>query len=161
MSQLNFLSLADSLSQKRLTTSFRTPQLDSAGHVSSHFPGHTPQCHLSSRVSPVTVLVAAGHHYTAACGCHLAFTTLLTCHVTQAFVTAVANTCTVWHSYARLSRTIQAQLKYRSTRTRVTTEQFNKQAHVPDCHDKTASDFRKSFCVLQSYHLYTSPKFLT
>ena len=48
MSQLNFQSLADSLSQKRLATSFRTPQRDSAGHVLLHFSGHTPQCHLSS-----------------------------------------------------------------------------------------------------------------
>ncbi len=87
MSQLNFQPLADSLSQKRLAFSFRTPQRESASHVLSHFSGHTLQRHLSSRVSPVTTLVAAGHHYTVARGCHLAFTTLLTCHVTQAFVT--------------------------------------------------------------------------
>ena len=127
----------------------------------SHFSGHTPQCHLSSRVSPATVLVAAGHHYTAARGCHLAFTTLLTCHVTQAFVTAVANTCTVWNNKTQRARTIPAQPKCRNMRTRVATERFSEQAHVTDCHDKTASYFRKSFYVMQSCHLNTSPKFLT
>ena len=90
MSQLNFQPLADSLLQKPLTSSrtpARTLQRDSAGCVLLHFSGHTIQRHLSSRVSPATVLVTAGHHYTVARGCHLAFTTLLTCHVTQAFVT--------------------------------------------------------------------------
>ena len=161
MSQLNFQPLADSLSQKRLASSFRTPQLDSAGHVLSHFSGHTPQCHLSSRVSPATVLVTAGHHYTVARGCHLAFTTLLTCHVTQAFVTAVANTCTVWNNNTQRARTLPAQPKCRDMRTRVATERFSEQAHVTDCHDKTAPYFRKSFYVMQSCHLNTSPKFLT
>ena len=164
MSQLNFQSLADSLSQKPLTSSrtpVRTPQRDSAGHVLSHFSGHTIQRHLSSRVSPATVLVTAGHHYTVARGCHLAFTTLLTCHVTQAFVTAVANTCTVWNNNTQRARTLPAQPKCRDMRTRVATERFSEQAHVTDCHDKTAPYFRKSFYVMQSCYLDTSPKFLT
>ena len=70
MSQLTFQPLTDSLSQKRLASSFRILQRELAGHVLSHFSGYTLQRHLSSRVSPVTTLVTAGHHYTVARGCH-------------------------------------------------------------------------------------------